>query len=297
MVDMLKPIILKEAIQIEVTNACIYRCANCTRLVGHHKKPYMMDLDYFKAAVEGIAKTPTMIGVMGGEPLLHPKFKEICRYLQKKFPPEKLGLWSTLDKRFKKYAPIIADTFGAILPNNHTHGQIFHAPIMLRSKEALGNRYINAVESCWIQNSWSASINPQGAYFCEVAAAIDIILKTKTAFDIHTPWWRKKPSAYLKQVKALCSKCGVCLNPTPRKDSEKIDDLDLWWINKLKRKSPKVKAGLYQKFCGRIFDTQQSSVNSFRSDLNYFHKIAKEFGLKLVLQKNGYLKPQLSGAR
>ena len=62
---MLKPIVDKEAIQIEITNACIYRCANCTRLVGHHKKPYMMDLDYFKVAVDNIAKTPTLIGIMG----------------------------------------------------------------------------------------------------------------------------------------------------------------------------------------------------------------------------------------
>lgn len=294
---MIKPIILKEAIQIEITNACLYRCANCTRLVGHHKKPYMMGLDYFKTAVDNIAKTPTMIGIMGGEPLMHPQFKEICEYLQQKFPPEKLGLWSTLDKRFKKYAPLIANTFGAVLPNSHTHKQILHAPILVSSKTILSHRYIDAVKTCWLQNSWSSSINPQGAYFCEVAAAIDLILKTKTAFNIYTPWWRKKPQAYLKQVKALCSRCGVCLNLTPRKDTEPIDDLDAWWIKKLKNTSPKVKAGLYQKYNGIIFDKRQNSVNQFRADLNYFRKIAKQFGLRLVLQENGYLKPYLSGTR
>jgi organic radical activating enzyme len=290
---MLKPILRKEAIQIEITNACIYRCANCTRLVGHHKKLYMMDLDYFKTAIESLQGIPNMIGIMGGEPLLHPRFKEICQYLQQRFPPEKLGLWSTLDKRFKRYAPLIAATFGAVLPNNHTHKKIFHSPVLVGSQEILDGRYIDAVKSCWLQNSWSASINPQGAYFCEVAAALDLILKTNAAFDIHTTWWRQKPAAYLKQVKALCSKCGVCLNLAPRKDTEKIDDLDEWWIKKLNHTSPKVKAGLYKRYTGPIFDHHQGQINQFRSDMNYFRRIAKPFGLKLVLQKTGYLKPFL----
>ena len=291
---MLKPIAAKEAIQLEITNACVYRCANCTRLVGHHQKPYMMDLDYFRVAVDNIAKTPTMIGIMGGEPLMHPHFREICEYLQKKFPPEKLGLWSTLDQRFKKYAPLVADTFGAVLPNNHTHKKIVHSPILVRSEAILSDHYLAAVDNCWIQNSWSASINPRGAYFCEVAAAIDMILRTGTAFDIRAPWWRKKPEAYIEQAKALCSKCGVCLNLTPRKDTEKIDDMDGWWIEKLKNTSPKVKTGLYQKYCGRIFDEQNNKINRFRNELGYFSAIAKRFGLKLVLQRNGYLKPFLS---
>jgi hypothetical protein len=294
---MLKPIIQKEAIQLEITNACIKNCANCTRLVGHHKKPYMMDLDYFKTAVDNILGTPTLIGVMGGEPLLHPRFKDICLYLQKKSSPEKLALWSTLDKRFKKYAPLIADTFGIILPNSHSHPQIFHAPVLVSSQEVLGNKFIRAVDNCWLQNSWSASINTQGAYFCEIAAAIDLILKTGTAFNIRTAWWRRETRAYKAQIKALCSKCGICLNLTPRKDTDKTDDLDEWWIDTLKNTSPKVRNGLYQRFAGRIFDNRQSGINRFRNDVGYFRKTAKECGLSLKQQKNGYLKPYLSGTR
>ena len=290
---MLKPIIAKEAIQLEITNACIYRCANCTRLVGHHKKPYMMKLDYFKTAVDNIAQTPTLIGIMGGEPLLHPKFKEICLYLGRKFPPEKLGLWSTFDRRFKRYAPLICDTIGAVLPNNHTYKKIFHSPILVQSKSLVSDYYLKAVENCWIQNSWSASITPQGAYFCEVAASLDFILKTGTAFNIHTPWWRKKPSACLKQVKALCSKCGVCLSLTPREDKDKIDDLDSWWLKKLRNKSPKVKAGRYRLYTGKIFDQAEYGINNFRNDTKYFQKIGKAFGLNLTEQPNGYLKPIL----
>jgi len=294
---MLKPITQKEAIQLEITNACIKNCANCTRLVGHHKKPYMMDLDYFKAAVDNIRETPTLIGIMGGEPLLHPRFKDICLYLQKRFSSEKLALWSTLDKRFKKYAPVIADTFGIVLPNSHSHPRIFHSPVLVSSQEVLGRSFILCVDNCWIQNSWSASINPQGAYFCEVAAAIDLILRTNTAFDIRTAWWRKKPGAYAAQVKALCSKCGICLDLTPRKDTDKSDDLDCWWLNKLKNTSPKVRKGLYHKFSGRIFDNRENGINSFRNDTAYLRKTAKQCGLDLEETENGYLRPYLSGTR
>jgi hypothetical protein len=57
--------------------------------------------------------------------------------------------------------------------------------------------------------------------------------------------------------------------------------------------SPEVKAGLYKRYGGPIFDEYQNNINQFRSDLSYFHRIAKQFGLKLVLQENGYLKPYL----
>jgi hypothetical protein len=248
-------------------------------------------LNYFKAAVDNIAPTPTLIGIMGGEPLLHPRFKEICACLKRRFPPEKLGLWSTLDRRFKKYAALIADTFGAVLPNDHTHRALFHAPILIDSKRILGPHHIAAVNNCWIQQNWSASVNPRGAYFCEVAAALDMILKTKTAFDIHTPWWRKGPSAYSRQIKTLCSKCGVCLNPTPRKDSDKIDDIDAWWLVKLKNTSPRIKTGQYRLFDGVLFDPNARRLNEFRGDTGYLKKIGKAFGLDLILQPNGYLKP------
>ncbi len=291
----IRPIALKEAIQIEVTNACIYRCANCTRLVGHHDKPYMMKPDYFKEVVDNmnIEGTPLMVGIMGGEPLMHPHFKEICRYLQAKFAPERLGLWSAFPQKFKKYAPVIANTFGAVFPNDHTHKKIFHYPILVRSKAVLGDHYVDAVKGCWLQYSWSASVNPRGAYFCEVAAALDLILDTGTAFDIHTKWWLKKPHEYLDQVKALCSMCGVCLRLTPRKDTDGIDDIDEWWIDKLKGASPKIKAGKYKKYKGPIFDERQYGINNFRGDLRYLRKIGERSGLDLVLQPSGYLRPYL----
>ena len=77
-------------IQIDVTNACIHTCSNCTRLCGFHKKPYFMEYETFCKAVDSIIDHPGIIGVMGGEPTLHPQFADMCEYLYKKLPNDKL---------------------------------------------------------------------------------------------------------------------------------------------------------------------------------------------------------------
>lgn len=75
-------------IQIEVTNACVHTCSNCTRFCGHHKKPFFMDYDTFCKAVDSVIDHPGLIGVMGGEPTIHPEFDKMCRYLAERLPEE-----------------------------------------------------------------------------------------------------------------------------------------------------------------------------------------------------------------
>lgn len=291
---MIRPIVIKEALQMEVTNACSSRCSNCTRLVGHHKKPYFMDLEYFKEVIDSFKKydCQKMIGFIGGEPLMHPEFEELCVYVNERFPKAQLGLWSSLPIQYKHYADIISKTFGALLPNDHSGGGIYHSPVMVSSKEIIGEGFKQAVKECWLQKSWSASVNPKGAYFCEVAAAMDLLLDTGTAFDIHDPWWLKHPVEYWDQIEALCSHCSVPLSLTPRLDTDGIDDMDPFWYEKVKETSPKVKAGKYKIYNGPIKDTSKNyQINSFRKDMEYLRGIGLKFGLDLVLKKNGYLRP------
>ena len=68
-------------IQIDITNACIHQCSNCTRMCGHHKKNFFMDWNTFKAAVDSLKGYEGTIGIMGGEPTLHPEFERFVRYL------------------------------------------------------------------------------------------------------------------------------------------------------------------------------------------------------------------------
>ena len=49
-----------------------------------------MEFETFCKAVDSVLDHPGLIGVMGGEPTLHPRFADMCRYLHEKLPKEKL---------------------------------------------------------------------------------------------------------------------------------------------------------------------------------------------------------------
>ena len=78
-----------------------------------------------------------LVGFMGGEPMLHPKFADFCRYAITKIPREKLGLWSTFpdSPNYRKHAQLICDTFGNILLNDHSRDDILHAPVLMASED------------------------------------------------------------------------------------------------------------------------------------------------------------------
>lgn len=78
-------------IEIDITNACHKHCSNCTRFCGHHKKPFYMDFDTFKRAVDSLDGYQGLISTIGGEPLLHPEYHRFADYLQQKRGRSKLA--------------------------------------------------------------------------------------------------------------------------------------------------------------------------------------------------------------
>ena len=85
----MRPLSEMTIIQIEVTNACWLKCSNCTRHVGHHRDPFFMELDFIEKAIDSLEGFEGNIGIMGGEPTLHPKFNEICEIVKRKIPRRK----------------------------------------------------------------------------------------------------------------------------------------------------------------------------------------------------------------
>lgn len=215
----MRPLLNMDTIQIEITDACINSCSNCTRFCGH-RSPFFMDLDFFKKSINTMCNYPKMTGIMGGEPLLHPKFKEICEYAQTVLPPERLGLWTCLPPGKEHLREVICKTFGHIFINDHVLDCIYHAPILVASEEIISDRkklfYI--IDSCWIQNSWSACINPNGAFFCEIAGAMSILFDGPKGWEIENEWWARIPKDFTSQVEEWCPKCGAAM-PLPRRSS------------------------------------------------------------------------------
>lgn len=226
-------------IQIEVTNACGHSCSNCTRFCGHFKKPFFMDYDTFVRAVDSMEGFPGMTGIMGGEPTIHPQFEKLMKYYASKTDggrkyanalkpirnfsqylvendmqniKSKRGLWSSLGTGYYKNYELIQETFPFQLINDHSHSGL-HQTLLVTRKE-LGipdDKWIEMRDNCWAQNMWSASITPKGCFFCEVAAALDMLFDGPGGWPIEKGWWKRKPEDFGEQLN-WCEFCSAVLN-------------------------------------------------------------------------------------
>lgn len=271
-------------IEIDITNACIHTCSNCTRMCGHHKKNYFMDFETFKRAVDSLDGFEGGIGMMGGEPTLHPEFERFAEYLASKYPTQKEYnyflqptanfmrdrkleerhltythksenglvqrikgpvLFSSLASNYHKYYETIQDTFRYQGVNDHTESCL-HQPILVTRKD-MGipdDEWEKMRDNCWMQNVWSASITPKGCFFCEIAGVLDMLFDGPGGWPIEKGWWKRKPEDFKDQLH-WCEMCGVALNTRSRDANEGIDDASETMYNKLKEmNTPKYRKGL-----------------------------------------------------
>jgi hypothetical protein len=295
----MRPLLDCDTVQIEITNACTMQCSNCTRLVGHHPKPYFMEFDQFKAAVDSLIDYPKMVGMMGGEPLLHPEFERFCEYLGSKIPAGRCGLWSTFPKGKEHYRDIIVKTFGNIFLNDHSRTDILHGPILVASEEIDCEQWLKdyMIDKCWVQNYWSASINPRGAFFCEVAAALSMLLKEGIGWEVKPGWWKKSPKDFVEQMDTYCKHCGGAMPLNLRPSCEGVDDISPMMFKKISATSPKIKRGCYQ-IHDLKFSQDKKRVASYK-EMQYRECIANRYGLSLALNPKGfctpYLRPEAEG--
>jgi hypothetical protein len=303
----LKTICKNDTIQIEITNFCSNNCSNCTRFVHHVKKPFFMDLGFFKKCVDSlegfpqvaaiVKNRPTLdgpyIGIMGGEPLLHPEFKEMCSYLRSKFPREQCGLWTAFPKGKEHYRKIICETFGNIFLNDHTRPDIYHHPFLVASSEIVSDPKMlyQFANCCPFQQSWSACLNPRGAWFCEMAGSLSMLFEEGTGWPIEKGWWYRTVKDFTSQIEEFCPKCGGCLPLKKRVSTEVIDDISPENYERLKGFSPKIKKGEF-----KIHDLKTSRDDkplAAYKDTAYRDEIAKRYGMFLVINEQGFWVPFL----
>lgn len=273
-----------QTIQIDITNACNKRCSNCTRFCGNHQKNFFMNFDTFKRAVNSLEGYDGVIGVMGGEPTLHPEFERFVLYLREKFGERKEknrliypqrefikevrrrefeshvlrnrtdgsrnfkmcgpGLWSNMGASYRGYYELIQDSFNVQFLNDHINSS-YHQPGLFARKD-LGipdDEWIKLRDKCWIQNEWSATITPKGAFFCEIAGALDMLFDGPGGWKIEPGWWRRRPEEFGDQLH-WCELCGFALDTFMRDAEEEMDDVSPTLHEKLKKiGSPRMKAG------------------------------------------------------
>ena len=118
-------------------------------------------------------------------------------------------------------------------------------------------------DRCWVQTTWSATITPKGAWFCEVAGTLDGLFEGDKGWDIdkNPDWWKKQVPEYREQIAWACGKCGCQLPLRPRRSSEGIDDLSPSNLERLIAVgSPKIKNGRYELFTGGLDPDQIRNV-------------------------------------
>jgi hypothetical protein len=252
-----------------------------------------MSFDDFKKAVDSLIDFPNMVGMMGGEPLLHPDFVKFCEYMHSKIPPERCGLWSCFPDGKEHYREIIVKTFGNIFLNDQSRDDILHGPILVASDEVKAEQWEKDywIDKCWIQKYWSASINPKGAFFCEVAAALALLIDEGEGWPVIPGWWRRMPKEYIDQMAKYCGMCG-CAMPLERRPSvDGRDDISPEMLLKLKNKSPKLRQGKYVVHnCETKLDDRPTATYK---DQYYRSKIAERYGIFLTLNNKRFQTPHL----
>lgn len=231
-----------DIVQIDISTKCHLACSNCTRLIPHQTQRRDMELETFERSVksmEGWNAPNKLIGVIAGEPTLHGNFEQISRRFAElwggpntsngkapikdfnDFATQRLfdrsngrGLWTSLGNGFYKNYETIMEVYSHFNTNTHeTAGQ--HQALLISRKDytaATGmsdDEWVNNRDNCWVQKLWSATINDKGAYFCEVAGAIDrLYFDGQRAWPVEHGWWQRTPEDFKDQLD-LCNYCGL----------------------------------------------------------------------------------------
>lgn len=273
-------------IQIDITNACMNKCSNCTRHCGWHEKPFFMDFDTFKRAVDSLDGFKGTIGVIGGQPTLHPQFQKFMDYLNQKFPddykkpiiiPEtdlnnyrqknwtiyrKKVLLSSVNKNYYKYFQKINDTFGFQFINDHANDGQHQALLVARKDLGISDeQFFKLRDECWIQNLWSASITPKGCFFCQVAGSLDMLFDGPGGWPIQKGWYIRRPQDFQDQIH-WCELCGACLKTPSRKAHDQIDIISPTLYSMLKdKKAYKAIHKDYTIFTKQDYDNYDGCIN------------------------------------
>jgi len=217
----MKPISKAWLCQIDVTNICGKGCVYCSRHDRHIRQDqrYSMSLTDFKKALLSVKEFPGNIGIIGGEPLYHPQFEELCLIIQDVFSKKEIKrvkLWTSAVSLYeKKYKKIIGESFGNIASFNvHDNGQrevCKHQPITMAIGEVVapGEYRDKLISDCWVQKIWCPTITNKGAFFCEVAGALDTIIDGPGGYPVERGWWKRTPEQFQDQVERYCHLCGM----------------------------------------------------------------------------------------
>jgi hypothetical protein len=239
-----RPSIWREGVlQIWVTRACDKACFACTQGSNLGGKPGMISLEHFEAACKSLDGYFGVVGIFGGNPVLHPKFEELMEIYRHYVPFEQRGVWCNHPKG---KGGILRKTFNPTISNLNVHlDQEAHDEFLASWPESAP--YLKGVDSdsrhsspfvalkdviedeeerwklisdCDINKYWSAMVcvvrGELRGFFCEIAGAQAMLHENDPSYpDLGIPaipgWWNQGIEAFEEQVKFYCHRCGIPL--------------------------------------------------------------------------------------
>jgi hypothetical protein len=212
-------------------------------MVGHSKN-WEMGIDTFKKALDSLSGWNKVIGLIGGDPLLHTKFEDLTEIFKQKVPDKsKRGLWTSNFRDKEKYC---RNDYGYINFNNHKE-DVRHTPNMCSICDIVKdkNEMMKYINDCWLADKWSPSITPKGVYRCEVQGAMDMVLNKNLGLPIEKGWFNRPLKDFENQINELCPLCSISIPLQDRSDKDVIDDITPTAL-KVFKDSPKIKSGKYK---------------------------------------------------
>ena len=227
--------LLVKYVNISVTNACNLKCGGCTQHCDlfHKKEKWFISIEQLKNNIEVLLypnkglPNRGLIGIFGGEPTIHPKFKEILELIssyQHGFCVFTNGI---------KKLPILPRNVGCVLNSKDKNSQRNFCASMIASHDIYKFKnkidYWNlAKKECYMWRTCWSIIYDNKAYLCEPAAAIDRLKLGKRNWNKNKGWdlilgknpFNKTEKEIAKQAENFCYRCGCCTHKY-QKSSEK----------------------------------------------------------------------------
>lgn len=211
----MKPIWEAYLCHIEITNLCPMACSYCDRYIRHVRKDqrFFMSIEEIERAIDSLEGWFGDVGIMGGEPTIHPQFAEICQLIKRRGLKDRFRLFTMGGQAYQNHLQLIKEAFHVLNINPHNDYQktiCLNQPITVAAQDIVeDDTYRNElIDNCIIQETWCPSIGPKGAFFCEVAYALDTILDGEGGYPVEPGWWRKTPDKFRDQIDRYCKYCG-----------------------------------------------------------------------------------------
>ncbi|MFI3175806.1 MAG: hypothetical protein R3Y53_11545, partial [Bacillota bacterium] len=182
------------------------------------------------------------------------------------------GMFSAMGEKYLEHHELIQDVFKMQGLNDHGNA-MYHDPLLVTRKELNipDDEWEVLRDACWIQNEWSASITPKGAFFCEVAGTLDMLFDGPGGWEVTKDWWKREVSDFKDQLH-WCELCGAACETYTRNANEEIDDISPVLYEKLKEVgSKKIRNGKFHLMdiaSDGTVDALKNKASNIRFDTN-----------------------------